>query len=590
MIAIEAPKLQAIATDGFLSKGITLKTLVSIIENRACNHFSTIEWALPHALKLAGVLGNKDASVQFLIAACMGCLVESRPADALKYLRQAERYVDCDDCDYLTSIHHGRSIAQLKLGETFTALTEAELSLTYSRGSSIDRLAQATCNVGINLLELNEYSKAIEMFEKAVEHVENHSANVHIESFGTGELCLAVAFNNIAEHELRAGNSRVAATFCRRAYKLSKKALIVLKGTYSTIAKTQALYEAIRSLINFGDLERAQKLCGYLQRYTGVKHGVQNHYATAMFADIYGTLLVKSAQTQAGLTHLLNAYATSENSQSLLVNERLLRLIVQSYDDLNDSKNSSKWNQLLELKISKIERQKTAYQVYRDKQAKSPAQVGAMEFLLHDLRSPIASQLALLDGIKPVQGTLQLDESQAKEIKRLALRSLFMTQEYLTYERLNGTGAINRQHSSLYDIVSSAYSATHMSCKLAGVRLQQQEPAEDTAIFVDPVLIEKALISLINNSINASAAGSCITLQTCVKATSLEISVVDQGSGMPDYVQRSLFTPNANNHSRRGYGLGFALVRRVIELHGGQIQIQSSPKGTKIGLILPYTS
>jgi signal transduction histidine kinase len=104
---------------------------------------------------------------------------------------------------------------------------------------------------------------------------------------------------------------------------------------------------------------------------------------------------------------------------------------------------------------------------------------------------------------------------------------------------------------------------------------------------LDIELFERALANLLDNALKAMAAGGCITLQALREGGQVVVSVADTGPGIaPDEVPQ-LF--ERFYHRREGgHGLGLAIVRRIIDLHGGEVQALSRlGQGTEISIRLP---
>ncbi len=115
---------------------------------------------------------------------------------------------------------------------------------------------------------------------------------------------------------------------------------------------------------------------------------------------------------------------------------------------------------------------------------------------------------------------------------------------------------------------------------------------------VDEVLIQRLIANLISNAIDASPAGAHIRVQLERLAKSeggrewLRIRVIDQGEGIPKENLSRILTPYFTTKNRgdetRGFGLGLAICRKIVNLHGGQLNIQSQPKkGTTVQIDLP---
>lgn len=114
----------------------------------------------------------------------------------------------------------------------------------------------------------------------------------------------------------------------------------------------------------------------------------------------------------------------------------------------------------------------------------------------------------------------------------------------------------------------------------ANVRLVTR--AGHTAILADRDMLQQVLLNLLLNSLKASAAGSVIEVGITRTDKHAFLTVRDQGSGIPDKLMPGLFKPYTSGDSD-GHGMGLAIVKRIVEDHGWEITIDSTPgKGTRI--------
>ena len=107
----------------------------------------------------------------------------------------------------------------------------------------------------------------------------------------------------------------------------------------------------------------------------------------------------------------------------------------------------------------------------------------------------------------------------------------------------------------------------------------------------DPPLLRLMLGNVVTNAIKYSSEGSRVLLETEVKDTQIVFRVVDQGIGIPEEDRVRLFEAfyrAGNVGSRRGSGLGLSIVKQVVDLHKGTINVKSRlGKGTTFELVLP---
>jgi two-component system sensor histidine kinase KdpD len=106
---------------------------------------------------------------------------------------------------------------------------------------------------------------------------------------------------------------------------------------------------------------------------------------------------------------------------------------------------------------------------------------------------------------------------------------------------------------------------------------------------MDDLLIEQVLANLLENAAKYSPPGTPIELTAFANATILTVEVADRGPGLPQTDLNRVFEKfyrAANSSGRPGAGLGLAICRGIIELHGGQIEAENQPGG---GTVLRFT-
>jgi signal transduction histidine kinase len=118
-------------------------------------------------------------------------------------------------------------------------------------------------------------------------------------------------------------------------------------------------------------------------------------------------------------------------------------------------------------------------------------------------------------------------------------------------------------------------------------------PDESLTVMADERRLKQVLLNLISNAINYSPSGGQITLSAERTGEFVQLGVRDTGMGIPAEDMASVFTPFERIHSRKaqrrgGAGLGLALVKNIVELHGGKASIESQEGiGTLVTCRLP---
>ena len=97
-------------------------------------------------------------------------------------------------------------------------------------------------------------------------------------------------------------------------------------------------------------------------------------------------------------------------------------------------------------------------------------------------------------------------------------------------------------------------------------------------VFAEKILLEQALGNILKNALDFSPKGGTITIKVSESNTAVTIVVLDEGPGIPPHVSSKLFTRFFSvarpDTGRRGTGLGLRFVRKIMQLHGGEVTIK----------------
>jgi signal transduction histidine kinase len=123
-----------------------------------------------------------------------------------------------------------------------------------------------------------------------------------------------------------------------------------------------------------------------------------------------------------------------------------------------------------------------------------------------------------------------------------------------------------------------------------GIELEVEVDSKATA-RLDEAGIARAIHNLARNAIEAMVpqGGGKLTITAKLQGDQLSIRVSDTGPGIPTEIEGRLFQSFVTAGKKGGTGLGLAIVRKIVEEHGGTVQVQSSPKGAIFDLLLPQS-
>jgi PAS domain S-box-containing protein len=205
--------------------------------------------------------------------------------------------------------------------------------------------------------------------------------------------------------------------------------------------------------------------------------------------------------------------------------------------------------------------------------------------LAHELRNPLApirTGLALLRAstdASALQRTREIMERQLAHMVRLI-------DDLLDLSRVTrGKVAIEKERVDLWSVLGSAIEASRPLIDAASVQLHVRVPEGPIPIDADRTRLSQVLSNLLNNAAKFTEPGGRIELEAVADADTVTISVKDTGIGIPpEMLSRifEMFAQIADSRARgqSGLGIGLTLVRRLVELHGGQVWAESDGPST----------
>jgi signal transduction histidine kinase len=120
-----------------------------------------------------------------------------------------------------------------------------------------------------------------------------------------------------------------------------------------------------------------------------------------------------------------------------------------------------------------------------------------------------------------------------------------------------------------------------------GVTVFKNYSPDIPPIAFDAELMERVIYNLVMNAAQASLPGGVVTVKTRRVEDTVEIAVIDRGSGIEAKDRESIFNPFFTTKSA-GVGLGLAIVSKIVDEHGGQITVESTPgEGSVFHVLLP---
>ena len=209
----------------------------------------------------------------------------------------------------------------------------------------------------------------------------------------------------------------------------------------------------------------------------------------------------------------------------------------------------------------------------------------------HDLQTPLTAAragLALLDLDTPAQ--LSVEQRDLLDTSRRNIEYLtILIGDLLTYNQLEaGTLQLEREPVDLRAVVAAAMRVVHPLLREKGQSLEANL-SEPLPCLGDMRRLEQVVINLLANAHRHTPSGSRIAISGRVAAGTAQLTVSDNGPGIPDEEREAIFRRfHRLSAAGEGSGLGLAIARRIVELHGGQLDAESAPgRGASFHLTLP---
>ncbi|MEA2691566.1 MAG: hypothetical protein QOJ16_953 [Acidobacteriota bacterium] len=207
-----------------------------------------------------------------------------------------------------------------------------------------------------------------------------------------------------------------------------------------------------------------------------------------------------------------------------------------------------------------------------------------LAILAHELRNPLAP---IRNAVEVMRGAGLPDPAlrQAREIVDRQVRQLArLVDDLLDVSRIRrGIMELRREWVDLSAVLAGAVEASRPLIERRGHRLLVTAPPGPLWLEADPVRLEQVIANLLNNAAKYTPPGGQIWLEVEAAGPQVALTVRDTGIGFPHGVESRFFEPFVQGElpadAQGGLGIGLALVRGLVELHGGGVAARSPGPG-----------
>jgi len=180
----------------------------------------------------------------------------------------------------------------------------------------------------------------------------------------------------------------------------------------------------------------------------------------------------------------------------------------------------------------------------------------------------------------------------AKEVHEGTERTISLLNNFLDLTRLDAgkVRPVSREVDAR-DAAQRAVTGFEPAAEAKHLVLAVDAQRPGVSFRTDPVRLQQILVNLLSNAIRHSPEGGRVQLDVRPNGSTIEFLVHDEGLGIPPEALERIFEPfeRFDPHSGVGTGLGLPVSRRLAEVLGGQLRVQSTPgKGATFILELPF--
>jgi signal transduction histidine kinase len=208
----------------------------------------------------------------------------------------------------------------------------------------------------------------------------------------------------------------------------------------------------------------------------------------------------------------------------------------------------------------------------------------------HELRTPLTALQATLENL--VDGVAAADPETLRTMLAQVERLGRLVTQLLDLSRLEaGTVPLDRHDFAVAPVL--AHAVREQELHAPGVVIGMTVEEEDLAADGDPERVHQVVANLLENAVRHSPAGGAVEVRARRSDTGVTIEIIDEGPGIPDQEASRVFerfyrADSARAASDGGAGLGLAIARWIVDLHGGEIHPERrEPHGCRMVVTLP---
>jgi two-component system, NtrC family, sensor histidine kinase HydH len=209
---------------------------------------------------------------------------------------------------------------------------------------------------------------------------------------------------------------------------------------------------------------------------------------------------------------------------------------------------------------------------------------GAVSSIVHDMKTPLVAIGGYARSMKRKLNEEDPNHEKLDVIVRETNRLEELTQDILAYARPVPS---NRVAGDLNKMVIECCRIANEMAEQKGVKIEIHPSPSLPIINFDSAAMERTLLNLISNAVQASPEGEVVMVRTNMEGREAVITIADEGPGIPLEIRKRIFSPFFTT-KKEGTGLGLPIALKIVKAHGGSITLAGNgEKGTIFKVSLP---
>ena len=437
-------------------------------------------------------------------------------------------------------------------------------------------VAMTLHNLGIVFEDQGDYDRAMDCYQRSLmiqEEIGDKAGIAHIKK----------AIGGLYQQTKAPAK---AVGWCRQALSLAEETGSVEVQQYAC----RCLYEAHKAL------GRNREALGYHEQWVRLRDSLFSQANTKEITRLEVQYEYQQQALQDSLTFVQAqadtelAYQAQLNQRNLLLTGAAIVLLLGALGFLYFRYRQQQRNRARELELAR-ERERKEQLAELDKlKSRFFANIS------HELRTPLTLILGQNQSLQAELDDPRIDP-KFDMVDRNGRRLLELVNQVLDLSKLeSGRLELNVQTFDLLPFLKNLLFSFESLADQKRQQLQFQSREESLLMVADPEKLERVFFNLLSNAVKFTPEGGRITLKLQMVAHRVHVGVLDTGVGIPAEQQAAIFdrfyqSESGANHPSPGTGIGLALVKELVELHEGSVELRSEPgQGSEFWVNLPLNA